>query len=65
MERIKKRLFPLANWDKNPPIPGLRRATLYKARTLKRWPNLFVKFCGRVFVDLDVLEKYIADGRGQ
>jgi hypothetical protein len=38
-------------------------ATLFKWRHLGRYPGLFVKFGGALFVDLTALEKLIEDNR--
>jgi hypothetical protein len=42
----------------------LQRATLYKWKHTKKFPHLFVKLGGAVFVDLDKLKEIIEAGRG-
>lgn len=39
------------------------RSTLYKWRHLGKFPQLFVKFAGMLFVDLDALDKAMEAGR--
>lgn len=41
------------------------KSTLYKMRTTKRYPELFIKFGGAVFIDLDELDKILEAGRGK
>jgi hypothetical protein len=42
----------------------LEKSTLYKHHHLKKFPRLFVKLGGALFVDLTVLEEIIEAGRG-
>jgi hypothetical protein len=42
-----------------------KRSTLYKWKHMGKYPKLFVKIGGAVFVDLDYLEKIIEMGRGR
>ena len=47
-------------------IPGtlsLAKATLYKWKHLGKFPQLFVKLGGALFVDLNELQKIIEAGR--
>jgi hypothetical protein len=41
----------------------LKRSTLYKWHHLKKFPGLFVKLGGALFVDLDVFDEIIEAGR--
>ncbi len=41
------------------------RATLYKWHHLRRFPRLFVKIAGAVFVDMNVLAQIIESSRGK
>jgi hypothetical protein len=41
----------------------LKRSTLYKWKHLGKYPRLFVKLGGALFVDLNVLEEVIESGR--
>ena len=41
----------------------LKRATLYKWHHTRKYPQLFVKLCGAVFVDLQELDRIIEAGR--
>ena len=43
----------------------LSRSTMYKWRHIGKYPELFVKLGGAVFVDLDYLEKIVEQGRGK
>jgi hypothetical protein len=40
-----------------------KKSTLYKWKCLKKFPGLFVKFAGVLFIDLDVLGELIEAGR--
>lgn len=44
---------------------GFARSTFYKWRCVKKYPALFTKIGGTVFVDLAELEKLIESGRGK
>lgn len=39
------------------------RTTLYKLRHLKKYPHLFIKIGGALFIDLDQLDRVIEQGR--
>lgn len=39
------------------------KSTLYKWRHINRFPGLFVKLSGALFVDLDALQEIIEKGR--
>lgn len=39
------------------------KATLYKLHHVKRYPGLFVKLGGSLFVDLDVLDRLVQTNR--
>jgi hypothetical protein len=39
------------------------KSTLYKWRHINRFPGLFVKLSGALFVDLDALNRVIESGR--
>lgn len=41
------------------------KSTLYKMHHLGRYPRLFVKLGGALFVDLNVLNEIIEEGRGR
>jgi hypothetical protein len=43
----------------------LAKATLYKWHHLGKYPRLFVKLGGAVFVDLKVLDEIVEEGRGR
>ncbi len=43
----------------------LKKSTLYKWKHLHKFPELFVKLGGALFVDLNVLDKIIEMGRGK
>ena len=58
-----KNLVRLSHVNKHPDIP-LKASTLYKWRHTKRYPGLFVKVGGAVFVDLIELGKIVEAGRG-
>jgi hypothetical protein len=42
----------------------LTKSTLYKWRHLNKFPGLFVKLGGALFIDLNVLAEIIEAGRG-
>lgn len=56
-----KNLVPVASWEQRQ--PHFKRPTLYKWMHTQKFPGLFVKFSGRLFVDLDVFDKIIEQGR--
>jgi hypothetical protein len=58
---MENRLVRLSKADFLP----LKISTLYKWKHLGKYPELFVKLGGAVFVDLDYLEKIIEMGRGR
>jgi hypothetical protein len=41
------------------------RASFYKLHHLKKFPELFIKLGGGLFIDLDELDKIIEQGRGK
>lgn len=55
------RLVPVATWEKLQ--PHFKRPTLYKWAHLQKFPGLFVKIGGRLFVDEDVFNRIIEQGR--
>lgn len=42
----------------------LEKSTLYKWHHLKKFPKLFIKLGGALFVDLNALQAIIEEGRG-
>jgi hypothetical protein len=58
-----KNLVRLSKVNDHPDIP-LKASTLYKWRHVKKYPGLFVKVGGAVFVDLNELGKIVEAGRG-
>ena len=54
-------LVRLSKWDN----PLFAKTTLYKWKCLGKFPHLFLKVSGSVFVDLDVLNEIIEAGRGK
>jgi hypothetical protein len=62
---MKLNLVPVAKINKVIPDFPVARATLYKWRTQKIHPDMFVRFAGRVFVDMDKYEKIQEAGRGK
>ena len=58
-----KNLIRLSAVDAKNDFP-VKSRTLYKWRHLKRYPEIFIKFGGGVFVDLDRLDKVLEAGRG-
>ena len=56
---MKSNLIRLAKADSLP----LCKSTLYKWKHLEKFPRLFVKLGGALFVDLNVLDEIIEDGR--
>lgn len=59
-----KRLIPFRDKKRLEAETGFARTTLYKWRTLRKYPQLFTKIGGAVFVDLVELEKLAEAGRG-
>jgi len=55
------RLVPVASWEQRQ--PNFKRPTLYKWAHLNKFPGLFVKISGRLFVDEDVFNRIIEQGR--
>lgn len=43
--------------------PHVAKSTLYKWKHLGKFPRLFVKFAGMLFVDLDELGEIMESGR--
>jgi len=62
---MNQRLIPFRDKKRLEEVTGFARSTLYKWRTLKKYPALFTKIGGAVFVDLAELEKLIESGRGK
>lgn len=58
---MKSNLIRLAKADSLP----LCKSTLYKWKHLGKFPQLFVKLGGALFVDLNVLDEIIEAGRLQ
>jgi hypothetical protein len=56
-------LVRLSKIKKTHPDFPFEPSTLYKMRVQGRFPNLFIKLGGAVFVDLTALEKIIEAGR--
>lgn len=56
-----KNLVPVATWEQRQ--PHFKRPTLYKWMHLQKFPGLFVKIGGRLFVDEDVFNRIIEQGR--
>jgi hypothetical protein len=56
---MKNNLIRLSKADSLP----LRKSTLYKWKHLRKYPQLFVKLGGALFVDLNVLDEIIEAGR--
>ena len=54
-----KKLLRISKGDNLP----LRKSTLYKWHHLRKYPRLFVKLGGALFVDLDVFDEIIEAGR--
>ncbi len=61
---MQKRLIPFKDKERLEQETGFARSTFYKWRTLKKFPNLFTKIGGAVFVDLAELDKLAEAGRG-
>jgi hypothetical protein len=40
-----------------------KRSTCYKLKHLNRYPGLFIKLGGQLFIDLNVMEQIIEEGR--
>jgi hypothetical protein len=56
---MKSNLVRLAHADSLP----LRKSTLYKWKHLGKFPQLFVKLGGALFIDLNALDDIIEAGR--
>jgi hypothetical protein len=56
---MESNLVRLSKWDD----PMFSRSTLYKWRHLHKFPGLFVKIGGAVFVDRLVMAKLVEAGR--
>lgn len=61
---MTNKLIPFRDKQRLEAETGFARTTLYKWRTLKKYPALFTKIGGAVFVDLAELEKLAEAGRG-
>lgn len=62
--RIKlQNLVPVNRWDER--FSFIKKVTLYKWKHYNRFPNLFVKFGGRLLIDLDELTRIMEAGRGK
>jgi hypothetical protein len=59
--KMENKLVRLSKADFLP----LKISTLYKWRHMNKYPELFVKLGGAVFVDLNYLEKIIEMSRGR
>lgn len=57
-----RNLLRVSEVNSTPNFP-LRASTLYKWKHVKKYPGLFVKLGGALFVDLDALDKIIEKGR--
>jgi hypothetical protein len=55
-------LIRLSKVDETPGFP-LKASTLYKWRHVKKYPKLFVKLGGAVFVDMRRLAEIVEAGR--
>lgn len=56
-------LLRISKAKDHPRVP-FTRAILYKFHHCGRFPTLFVKFGGGLFIDLDELERLLEAGRG-
>jgi len=61
---MNKRLIPFRDKERLEGETGFARSTHYKWRTLGKYPKLYCKIGGAVFVDLAELEKLAEAGRG-
>lgn len=57
-------LVQLSKINETPGIP-IKASTAYKWRTLKKYPQMFTVFGGKVFIDTRVLEQILEAGRGK
>lgn len=62
---MNKRLIPFRDKKRLEAETGFARSTFYKWRCLKKFPNLFCKIGGALFVDLNELEALAEAGRGK
>lgn len=56
-----RNLVPVATWEQRQ--PNFKRPTLYKWQHIGKFPGLFVKIGGCLFVDEDVFNQIIEQGR--
>lgn len=61
---MNKRLVSFRDKKRLEEVTGFARSTFYKWRTLRKYPALFTKIGGAVFVDLAEFEKLAEAGRG-
>lgn len=64
---MKRNLLRVSKADKLPVEQRLpvEKATLYKWHHLKKFPQLFIKISGILFIDLDTLDELIESKRGK
>ncbi|MCD6475550.1 MAG: hypothetical protein J7K85_04700 [Anaerolineaceae bacterium] len=55
-------MYNLIRVSKAKDLP-LTKSTLYKWKHLKKYPEIFVKIGGALFVDTEALQKVIEEGR--
>jgi hypothetical protein len=56
-----RNLVPVSTWEQRQ--PNFKRSTLYKWAHLRRFPGLFIKISGRLFVDEDIFDRIAEEGR--
>jgi hypothetical protein len=56
-----RNLVPVATWEQRQ--PNFKRSTMYKWQHTSRFPGLFIKISGRLFVDEDVFDRIVEQGR--
>ncbi len=59
---MKRNLLRISKISKVDNLP-VEQSTLYKWKHLKKYPSLFVKLGGALFVDMDVLDQIIEAAR--
>jgi hypothetical protein len=59
---MMKNLVRLSKINKTPNFP-IRSATAYKWHHVKRFPGLFIKLGGAIFIDVDKLDELLEQGR--
>jgi hypothetical protein len=64
---MRKNLVRVSKADSLPAEerPPVKNTTLYKWHHLKKFPQLFIKVSGILFVDLDALDELIESKRGK